>query len=715
MPANEVKGMDASSTFGRETARIGLALHFHGKEVAIMSDANHEGVWSLWRSRLTWAAGGLILVGGGLWLRSSFGPEAAEAQAPASGPPAAAAPARPGSANPTAPAPTPAQTQQVVALVGNEQITRDELARACLARYGKEVMENLVNKQLILQACAARRLDVTKNEIDAEITRLAQRFGLEVPKWLKLLEEERHITPEQYKQDILWPTLALRKLAADQLVVSREELDKAYESEYGAKRKVRVIVIADKAKADQVRALAAASPAEFARIAKEQSQDGPSAAIGGLVPPVRKHTGDAELEKVVFGLKEGEVSQVVYVANHKQHFIIKCEQHIPATLVNPQYQAQITERITEQLREQKMKGAAGDIFKNLQKNAKVVNVFNDDSLRAQMPGVAGTINGQAVTLRQLGEECIARHGVEVLDGEINRKLLTQALTRKNLRVEQPDLDAEIDRAAEAFDFVDKATKTVNRKGWLDRIVSEEVKKTAEESGKPATTEISATERQSIIDLYVADVVWPTVALKKLVGGSVQVTQADLDLGFAKHYGERVDCLVIVCSDQRTATKVFSLAQANPTDRHFGELAKQYSIEPISRNNDGQVPPIRIGGGQPAIEKAAFNLRPGELSQIVAVSDKYILLRCKGRTKPTVELSVVRDELVKLIHEEKMREQMTAAYDNIKESASYGNFLTGEQHQPKRIGATGEKGIPRSAAAPVPNVVQPASANGPVKR
>ena len=58
------------------------------------------------------------------------------------------------------------------------------------------------------------------------------------------------------------------------------------------------------------------------------------------------------------------------------------------------------------------------------------------------------------------------------------------------------------------------------------------------------------------EIYVADSVWPSVALKKLVEGEVQVTEADLKQGFESAYGPRVEVLAIVLSDQRSAQKVW---------------------------------------------------------------------------------------------------------------------------------------------------------------
>ena len=52
-----------------------------------------------------------------------------------------------------------------------------------------------------------------------------------------------------------------------------------------------------------------------------------------------------------------------------------------------------------------------------------------------------------------------------------------------------------------------------------------------------------------VEMYIRDSVWPSVALKQIVGNTVQVTDEDLKKGFESNYGERVDVQAIVVSNQ----------------------------------------------------------------------------------------------------------------------------------------------------------------------
>ena len=562
----------------------------------------------------------------------------------------AAAPVRSTAATPAAPA---TKTLQVMAVINGEQITRAELGRECMRRYGEEVLESLVNRQLIVEACRARNVTITEQDVDAEIDRISAKFGLSRDRWVTLLKEERGYTEEQYRREVVWPMLALRTLAAEKLVVTQDELKRAFESEFGPKVRARMIAVATKQKADEVYAQAVANPAAFGELAKLHCEDPSVASAYGVIPPIRRHLGDANLEQVAFNLKPGQVSHVVQVAN--KYYILKCEEQIPQQYVSSQQLADYQKQLSDKIRENKLRAAASQFFDDMQKQAQVVNVLNDAEKQKQLPGVAATVNGKPISLQQLSEECVVRFGEEVLEGEINRKVLQQELNRKKMVITEQDIDQEVARAADSYGYLTKDGKPdVDR--WLKSITEQE---------------------GATVDLYVRDAVWPSVALKKLVGGSVKVTEEDLLKGFESNYGERVEVLAVVIGDHRQAQKVWEMARNNPTDNFFAELAQQYSIEPASRSNGGKVPPIRKHGGSPLIEEEAFRLQQGELSGIVALENQFVIMRCLGRTRPVqVDYAAVKHLIHKDIQEKKLRGLMTTEFDRLRESSQVDNFLAG---------------------------------------
>ncbi len=338
-------------------------------------------------------------------------------------------------------------------------------------------------------------------------------------------------------------------------------------------------------------------------------------------------------------------------------------------------------RVVEEITRTKLTEAARGLFERMRNEAQIVNVMNDPQLSQQMPGVAATVNGTRVLKNRVGEESITRFGTSMVETEITRTILLQALKESGIQVEKSDMDAEIARAAEAIGNLNK-DGSVDVDQWLAYVTNNDLSK---------------------VDFYIEDEVWPTVALKKLVESEVEVTQEDMNKGFEANYGPRVEVLGIIANNHRDALKVWNLASANPTADFFGKLANQYSVDPASQNNFGVVPPIQKHGGRPELEKEAFGLKSGELSKVIQVGENWVILFCLGRTDPVVQdFDAVKDELYKNILEKKMRLAMRERILQLREDAQINNFLTGTS-QPGRAAVRSarqmETGSPESGRLP----------------
>jgi parvulin-like peptidyl-prolyl isomerase len=612
-----------------------------------MDADSHQGIdpRAELKHRLFWFAMALAVLAIAILFRLQEGPR-----------PASAAPAEEAAADPDAPLPRPGRpTHDVMAIVNGQDISRKDLADECVRRHGEAVLESMVNKKLITSHCANRGVAVTNEEIAAEIDRMAKRFQLGREQWLELLQKERGVTPQEYARDIVWPTIALRKLADKQLQVTPEEITNAYEREFGESVRCRLIAVSDAKKAARLVADLATNPGNFARVAIENSEDVGSASVGGMVQPIRRHMGDPAIEQVAFAMQPGQISQAIPVGT--QFVILKCDERIPA---RPVPREQVEQRLVDKIKEEKLRTAAHDVFAEVQKSATIVNVYNDPQLSERMPGVVATVNGDAITLQELGAECLLRHGEEVLEGEISKLLLRQTLKGAGLEVVQADLDAEIRHAAELAGVLDQRGEPDVAK-WVATVTQEEG--VAEE-------------------LYVADSVWPSAALKKLTESSIKVDEADIRKGFEANYGERVRCRAIVLGDMRRAQEVWEKARKNPTVEYFGDLAEQYSIEPTSKALRGEVPPLGRYGGQKQLEDAAFQLQAGQMSGIIQVADKFVVLRCEGRTERVrFDENEVRDLLYRDIFEKKLRIAMSQNYEEIRASSRIDNYLAGTSTSP----------------------------------
>ena len=548
---------------------------------------------------------------------------------------------------------------QTLAVVNGQQITRNQIATESTRRFGKDVLESIIKKMLVLQQCQKSGINITEKDVNDDIVAKAKKFGMSGERYIETICSRRNISVDRLKNDIVWHELAIRRLASKNIKVTPEEINKRMDSEFGPKVQVRQIVVDTAEQANKIREQVVANPENFERLAKTFSLDLNSKSIGGLLPPVRRNFQLPEFEELAFKLKPGQVSEVFPIAD--KFLVLRCEKIFPAETLTPEQTALAHERLIEDISNTKLGESARRMLQHMQENTKVVNVMNDKTLSQQMPGVAATVDNVKILKNQVGEECITRFGADMLDTEINRTLLMQALKDSGLQVGQADLNAEISRAAQSIGHLNK-DGSVNIEQWLAYVTKNDPSKE---------------------EFYIEDEVWPTVALKKLVAQTVEVSQADMDKGFEANYGPRVEVKAIVCNDHRGALKVWNMASANPTSEYFGELAHQYSIEPASKANFGAVPPIQKHGGRAELEKEAFKLQRGELSKVVQVGEHWIILYCLGRTEPVVtDFDAVKEELHNMILEKKMRLAMGVKFQSLRTEAQIDNFLAGTS-QPGR--------------------------------
>ena len=263
------------------------------------------------------------------------------------------------------------------ARVNGEPISYEALAKECVERYGKEVLENMISRTIIQQACAGKGIVVSEAEVSQQVIEISKKFGLAVDQYYKLLEAERGLSAVQYHRDIIWPMLALRKLAGKEVVITREMMQLAYEDNYGPRAKARMIVCDKQRRAQEVWDKAKDGGEDFDALARDYSVEPNSRTLGGVIPPIRKNTGAHEnLRKAAFAMKEpGEISGILQIGPN-QFAILKFEgltEPIDHDLKDVQAQLQID------LTEREVQKMVGETFEKLQASARVDNFITGES------------------------------------------------------------------------------------------------------------------------------------------------------------------------------------------------------------------------------------------------------------------------------------------------------------------------------------------------
>jgi len=565
-----------------------------------------------------------------------------------------------------------AEMPQLVADVGGEKILEKDLAEECLRQFGAEELKDVIKKYLILAECKRLKIEITQGEINDEVARMAKTFGFTTEEWLDLLDKERGITNEQYMADIIWPILAIKKIGGPRLNVSEAEIQKEFDARFGPAVQARQIVLSSRAKAEQVLAEVQANPEAFASIAKNRSEDPASRPFGGMLQPIRRHTVDPSIEQVVFALKPGQVSPIIEWPVGV-FIIYRCEQHLVPPNVDI---AKVREQLIVKIRDLKVRTVAEEVFTELQKRAKIDVIFGDPARSAQFPGAAAMVNDQTIGREYLSSRCTRQYGKTVLSEMIAKKIIEIDCRRQNITITEADVDTEIREMAMQHVPL-KADGQPNIELWL---------------------QIATQNYKTPLDVYRSNTVWPMVALKRLTRTMVQVTEDDIQRSFEANFGPKVKCLAIIldAKDQRRALDVWELANRNRTEANFGDLSQKYSLDAEIRNTRGVIPAIGKHGGQPRLEAEAFNLQPGEISQIVQVDDCLVILYCLGVEQPTItDINEVRPELVVDIFEKKQKLIIERYYQELEARTAVDNYLIGESRNPE------VENLLRKEATPVP--------------
>jgi len=265
-------------------------------------------------------------------------------------------------------------SRQVVAYIYNGiPITREELGEFLIARGGYQKLELLVNKRIIEIEAARRNLTVTPEEVQAALNENLRTLGISKEDFINKVLPHYGKTLYEWTEDVIKPRLLLTKMCRDRIKVSEEDLRRAFENKYGERRQAKIILwrpgelkVAQK-QWDEARR----SDEDFDRIARMQADPNLAAACGLVAPIGRFAWVDSEgksdaVEKMLFSLKEGEISQLFQTP--AGIMCIKCVKIIPPDS-NVKLE-QVREELEKDIFDKKLNAEIPKFFGELKEQAK---------------------------------------------------------------------------------------------------------------------------------------------------------------------------------------------------------------------------------------------------------------------------------------------------------------------------------------------------------
>jgi len=174
---------------------------------------------------------------------------------------------------------------QTAAVVGEKTITEADWVAALKQKYGKKVLNDLVNREVVFQEAERLGISIDPKRIDAEVAKIQESYGSGTDsEFQQALRQQAGTSVEALRQEIAYQLL-LQELATRDVSVTDDEVRDYYhnhQDEYARPMQARVwqIVVASLAEARQVQR-ELKNGANFNTLAKERSIDALTAANGG--------------------------------------------------------------------------------------------------------------------------------------------------------------------------------------------------------------------------------------------------------------------------------------------------------------------------------------------------------------------------------------------------------------------------------------------------
>ncbi|WP_010285427.1 peptidyl-prolyl cis-trans isomerase [Bacillus timonensis] len=201
--------------------------------------------------------------------------------------------------------------EEVVATIGKATITRQQWLNELEDRYGKQILEEMIDEEVVRQMAKKYDIALTDDSVDRELTLIKTMYNT--------IDHEK-INDEHWKEQIELSIL-LEELLTKDAVIPEEDMKRFYKEnkhlyEIPKSYHISHIVVKSKEAADQVRE-ELGNGSSFSALAMEKSIDEFSANRGGELGFVNEDNGYAPENylKVAEKLKPNEWSEPIQVDN----------------------------------------------------------------------------------------------------------------------------------------------------------------------------------------------------------------------------------------------------------------------------------------------------------------------------------------------------------------------------------------------------------------
>lgn len=302
-------------------------------------------------------------------------------------------------------------------------------------------------------------------------------------------------------------------------------------------------------------------------------------------------------------------------------------------------------------------------------------------------GVVASVNGKDITAQQLDEEVAAvkknleqqgfsfegDQGKEfedmlrsnVLEQMIDQELVMQETERLGLVPTDKEIDDELGRIKEQLGSEGEYRKFLAANGVNEPKLKDLIKhqQALVKLQKKITSEVPEPTEEEIKSYYDQN--------KEQFSQPEQRQVSHILIGTGNYSGDKNR------TEADAKVQALQVVDRLKAGADFGELAREYSDDPGSKDNGGQYPPFSRGSGFASeFEDAAFELTKGDYTaEPVRTQFGYHIIRLDD-VIPAVQMSLsdVKESISANLHENAVMDKMNAYMENLRSNADIVNKL-----------------------------------------
>lgn len=201
------------------------------------------------------------------------------------------------------------KSNEVVARVGDQKITKEELYNQLVEYYGKNVLESMIADKIVAMEIEKQNITVTDEELQEKLDEFVESYGGE--EYVSMMLSMQGMTMDDLREDML-SYLKRLKLIEPRIEVTDEEISGYFEenkANFDQPEQVEAshILVDDEETAKEIKKKLDEG-ADFAELAAEYSKDTGSAENGGQLGYFGRGKMVEEFENAAFSMEVGQIS-----------------------------------------------------------------------------------------------------------------------------------------------------------------------------------------------------------------------------------------------------------------------------------------------------------------------------------------------------------------------------------------------------------------------